>query len=274
MEQRRPSLCGRLRSRRTLLQIAAEDPSGYAAASGPSTINTGDGHSQIGVYSFDVNVPRESFYWSHDRNLSDDVKATFGTINNGFGEDILASLVKAGLDEKYGLADHDGLEFLGGDDGSVTLALKTSWGPTDAVVLTGGETASLIAGYGDALDGLINVGDGSVQTAIFDTNTETQGFWGNGTKPPSYNDAGDAFEELGFGFALNNHPTRPAQQEVDDFVLAVLNNQGDDDIDLVAGGQQGDDFVTVSFTPANDVVDTLIVEGAAVEAAIDTFYFA
>ena len=63
---------------------------------------------------------------------------------------------------------------------------------------------------------------------------------------------------------------------MDDFVFHVLANADGDlgDMSLVAGGQAGDDFMTVAITNAwdHDAVDHLIIEGDALEQALQIYH--
>ncbi|MEM0905742.1 MAG: hypothetical protein AAGJ94_00150 [Pseudomonadota bacterium] len=135
-----------------LKALAVEDPSGYAEMFGSSFVDMGDGRSKIGVYEFSEDV-NDSFYWSHDKHLNEDVYSLFDRVNNQFQDEDAVALVKAALAEKCGIADYEGLEYRSDDGQAIVIDLTTKGGNIDTIVLHGSEIEAAIADFEDTFAG-------------------------------------------------------------------------------------------------------------------------
>ncbi|WP_308917921.1 hypothetical protein [Jannaschia sp. LMIT008] len=251
-----------------MTQVAADDPSGVAAALGAMHINNGDRDDGIGVYEFTLANDRESFYWSHDKNWSDDVVGLFDRVGNAFQDEDAVALVNAALEEKFGLADYDGLEFVSNDDGAIVIELRSDRGTTETLVLHGDEIAAALDGFGASLGFGTNLDtkDNKSATAYLDTDDGGSVWWG-GHRGKVFFDAAEtkSLDSHGGGNKLN-------VSDVDTFVFNALAHDGANDVDVTFGGAAGDDFMVVELSTNGGNTDTLILEGQAVEAVIADYY--
>lgn len=253
--------------------VAIDDPSGYAAAFGPSSINNGDNTTQIGVYEFTLAKDKESFYWSNDKNLNSAITDNFDRIGNGFQDEDAVVLVNLALSEKFGLERVPGLEYVTDDGGAIVIDLETSRGPIDTVVLHGDEIEAAIDAFGTDLSTNANTGDFKDSLSFFDTDDYVSGvsavFLGGGRNNVTY----DAAETIAVGSISQreDNPNRQWQDTIDAFIFNTLKYDGESDVSISGGGEQGDDFIKVDLFN-NGATDTVILTGDRVEAAIDHYY--
>ncbi|PRY25956.1 hypothetical protein CLV78_10147 [Aliiruegeria haliotis] len=248
-----------------LAELASDNPCDIADALGDRHIDNGDGRVQLGVYTFELGKD-EKKYWSHDKNLSDDVVALFDKVNNQFHDEDAVALTVAALEEKFGLADYDGLEFLGGTADCIAIDLQTDKGPVDTIILRGSEIADTIAGFNPETKSGWDPKDGRSATIVFDTDTETQLYVGGGgsTQGKIWYDAAGTETQAQFGNYVK-------LDEVDDMIGLILQYDGEAGVNIIAGGEAGDDFLTATFSGAG-ATDTIIFTGSAAEDAIDDHY--
>jgi hypothetical protein len=253
---------------------------------------------QAKVFCFDLEDNRESIYTGGGRDLKDG-DGTFSEIfsasflNDGAE---LAAVVNAALDEKYGLGETEDMAFVGGDDQSVVIEVTTHHSKADdgmtakTMILCGSEVEALIAAY-DPLArvnnsaSVLDVGDNNSRVHHLDTDTDAKlAVIGGGARDDVQLDAAGTATMDDFS-PLVVDQTKPwlEDREVDDFVYLALAETGNDDMVVTSGGQMGDDYLVVELTTPNTdkatghatpAIDTIILEGAVVEQAIDEFYFA
>lgn len=258
--------------------LAVSDPSGYAATFGNSHINNGDGKDQIGVYQFDVDAD-EAYYWSHDTNLDPEVQALFDKVNSFFQDENAVALVQAALAEKFGIADVAGLDYCGDDGNAIVINLDAKGDTVDTVVLHGSEIEAILNAFGDDLPDGLDTGDGQSKSAYYNTDDNAGGqggvWFGGGVNGVTFDTDGTITLNSVVGNGLTqkeDNPNRAWQDDIDEFVYNVLAFDGQSDVSIVAGGQEGDNYMTVEMSTDGGNTDTLLLEGARVGEAIDHFY--
>jgi len=183
----------------------------------------------------------------------------------------LIALVNAALDNRYGLPSEKDVTFVSMTESSISLI-----GPNTAEQSTyaGAEVQAAFDAYAAALSDLPNHLNINRHSSVvhFDTDNDWQMFFGNGTRGIEVDSDGQSLNDL-TGKGIRAGGKRP---DVDEFVEHVLANHGTGlgDLELVAGGSRGDDFITLSiknnWNP--DHFDHLIVQGQIVADLIDTHF--
>jgi hypothetical protein len=240
---------------------------------------------QFKVFTFDDDGKQQNIYTGGGRDLIKD-DGYFGDIftpsflNEGAE---LQTVVNAALTEHYGLGDTKDMKVIDVTDDSVVIEVTTHNGndkvdgvQAKTMIINGGTVENLISDFKIDLSGGLNTGNNSANLALYDTDAQKAGsvFFGSASQNVDVN-ASQSLQDV-TGNALNQLETATnANQEktddIDEFVFAVLANDGTADVSVVAGGQKGDDFLTVTMVTQNGYVDTLILEGDRVGDAIDHF---
>jgi len=181
-------------------------------------------------------------------------------------------VVTAALNDRYGLGNDLGVEFISKTEDSVTFSLE---GEDGAFVYSGAAVEDIMTSYADAFSELadhMNVRRNS-DLRHFDTDEDRMFFFGNGTREIDMDGNGTSLSDV-TGKGLT--PFSRHNDNFDDFIHTVLENKDNDegDVALIAGGEEGDDFLTVEITNVWDKEDkdALIIEGQEVEDAIADFY--
>jgi hypothetical protein len=245
---------------------------------------------QAKVFCFDLEKSGEKAYTGGGRDLKTG-ECTFSDIfSTSFLNDgaELAAVVNAALDEKYGVGETEDMAFVGGDDLSITVEVTTHhWkaddGMTAKTMILCGTEVEALAAYDplariDNAASVLDVGDNQSKVHRTDTDTDADGklpVIGGGDR--------DAVELDAAGGTTMKNFSPIDTGNVDEFVLLALGETGADDMAVKSGGKMGDDYLVVELTTPNTdkatgyttaAIDTVILEGALVEQAIEEFYFA
>ena len=258
----------------TIKVISNDGLTEFAGNLGRTLVNLGNPKEELGVYVFDnENNPNErQYHGNSDLTLRGEVADLFeGSFLN---EDELPALIKAALYEKYGIEDTSGLSYLGDDGSSLTIGVTTfkRGAHTDVMVLTGSDVEQVMDDV-TAAGQSINTRNTLTEVAFYDTDARSAGkvFLGYGTWGVTIDEEGNTFKPL-LGQNLQHNEILPRRDELDEFVDIVLANQGEDDIDLVSGGERGDDYLTVTIEGPRGGIDYLTLYGERISDAIDDFY--
>lgn len=186
----------------------------------------------------------------------------------------VAEMVEAALNKRYGIEERTDVTFLGLSDEGISVRIPSSSGGTMDVMITGAAVATAVTGYMANLNELndsININRGEA-VAHLNTDTDFKLNFGNGTQNIEIDDQGTSLKDL-VGDAVF---ARGRKENLDDFIEAVLEAgaEGAGDIRLVAGGEAGDNFLSVAITNNwnSSHEDLIIVEGAAAEEAIAAYH--
>ncbi|MEM1387349.1 MAG: hypothetical protein AAF748_12640 [Pseudomonadota bacterium] len=262
-----------------LCKLALDDPSGFAETFGETNVNLQDTRETLGVYIFDdPEKSNESQFHGNSNPVGGDADALFS--GSFLNEAELPNLINAALDEKYGLGDTTNLEYLGDDGDAIVIGVTNSnKGPnTDKIVLAGSDVETILDAYvpeGFSVGGSLNTQDKGIQKVVYDTDDQTNGniFLGGKAETVNVDGTNDLKDVVGNGITQQEtNLNQKAKDDIDEFVFAVLDNQDADplDLELIAGGEAGDDFLVVNVTGQQNT-DTLILEGERIGEAIDQF---
>ncbi|TCL08775.1 hypothetical protein BXY66_0814 [Shimia isoporae] len=248
-------------------QLAQEDPSGYAAtfgSAGPTHVDLFDKSEQVGVFVFDRPDKNDSVYHGRNNFSTEDMSDLLdgGSFMND-GE--MIAVVNAALNQKYGIAELDGLTYFNDDGSSISIGITNTRGATDTIVLTGSEVEAVIGGFADQFTTNMDTGDGRSKFAFWDTDEGGSMWWGGGKNIVHF----DEDETVSLGNTSGNQLNTG---EIDEFVFLALSNDGAKDVDVVLGGQEGDDFIKVELATKGGNTDTLVLTGDLVEQAIESYW--
>ncbi len=252
-------------------------------------VNLFDRNDQTAIYDFDViGKPVLNLYHGRDDAL-DQSPDGIGSILNGSSlkeGDELDALIKAALDEKYGLGDTKGLEFAGNDDDSIVVKITNNnvlnpgddnqKGPgVDTLILKGEAVEAAIADYaGDK----INLANKKEEVALLDDTggrigVNESGFFsadkvelGDGeTTLEEFDGQGIQGDEIAAIVKLALEHQNPDSSGDDQFAAG-------DDLKIISGGQSGDDHITLGIQTPKGPTDVMIFEGEEVEQAVADYY--
>lgn len=256
------------------------------------TANTGfdlgNSKSEMKVFCFDDAGGNESIYTGPTGNLDQSEGAVGAILDGSFLNDAggldseLARLIYAALDEKFGLGDTKDLAYVTDDGDSIIVQVTNQhWkGPaTDTMILKGVDVETILGSYAAQFNSsVLDTGDGHSRLAYYDTDANTGGlggmFFGGGVNIVHF----DAAESISLNDVVGNsltqredNPNREWQDDIDEFVFHALAYSGQKDVTVIAGGQKGDDHLTVAMNSKGGHVDILLLEGDRIGDAID-FY--
>ena len=242
---------------------------------------------QIKVFDFDREGRNESIYTGRTDNLDQSEGAVGAILDGSFLNDKngvdgeLGQLIFAAMDEKFGIGETKDLEYVT-DDGDQIIVKVTNqhWkGPaTDTMILKGADVEAILDAYTGQFRSGLDTGDGKSRLAYYYTDANAGGsggvWFGGGVNGVTFDSAGAITlnDVVGNGLTQKeNNLNREWQDDIDEFVFNALEFSGDSDVEVIAGGEKGDDFMTVAMKTDGGNTDTLILEGARVGEAID-FY--
>ncbi|MEO1192357.1 MAG: hypothetical protein AAFY02_11410 [Pseudomonadota bacterium] len=232
-------------------------------------------NDEVKVFTFDnPDKPNEYIYTGRSDNLDQNEGAVGDILDGSFlneGQE-LDELVHAALEEKYGLGDTKDLAYVGDDGKSLVVEVTNQhWkGPaTDTMILQGEAVEEAMQGFYDKVitGGFIDPKDGDSEFVfVLDNDGDGQVTVlgaGNAQRAVSLDESGTNLTEFG---------NKISGDEIKEVINLALNNQGDDDLNILGGGEKGDNFISLGFTTQSGAQDVVVFQGDVVEAALEDFY--
>lgn len=267
-----------------LAEIAEEHPTEVACALGERNVDLKDNKDSLGVYIFNDPDKIEKQHNGSDGSLDQSENAIGSILNGSFlnekdGE--LEALIQAALDDKYGLGETKGLEYVSDDGESLVIKITNTNGPaTDTLILKGSEIALLMDDYTGEFGTHLDTKDSKSQIALLDTDAvpdgQTTKIWFGGSNGKVHFDKDMTISLASIdAVGVRNDASNPNQlrsDTVDEFVFNVLKYDGMEDVSLVSGGEKFDDYMVVEMKSDQGQIETLILQGERVGDAIDYYH--
>lgn len=237
---------------------------------------------QIKFFEFDAEEAGERSYTGGDRDLVKE-EGYFGDIFKGSflnDGDELKAVVEAALSEHYGMSDTRDLAVVSVEDDGVVIEVTTHHSRADdglttkTMVISGSEVGEIVSAFRASLPSGLDFGDGKSKAAYRPDALDKS--WAGGAG--AHDDI-----ELGGGTSLDDvigNQIKP--EDIPELVRLALDHQNrdgagvdqfgaGDDLRILAGGERGDDHMSLAFdTPGG--VDTLVLEGSVTAAAIEDWH--